>query len=529
MSTPLDWSATEIARRIAMREISAREVVQAFISRIEAVNPALNAVVLPRFDDALAEAAAADERQARGEPLGPLHGVPMTFKECFLVAGMRSTIGLTSERFQRPVERDGILTERLRRAGVILLGKTNLPQLMIWHGTDNPVYGATANPWNAERTPGGSTGGEAAIIAAGGSPLGLGNDMGGSIRVPCHFCGIHGLKPTSHRLPRTGSVSTLRGFDAIITQPGPMGRHVADLALELRVLMEPDDYVTSDAAPAKLGDPNAVPIDKLKIAFWTDDGVFPASPAIRRAVREGAAALAARGAEMIEFSADEVNRVFHTNEALDLYLGLLGADGGAGFRGLAKGSTRDWRVKRLLWLAGMSWPLRAALVGGLSLAGQHWQARLVQHARGRSAQSFWKLVQRKHAIDSEAVAALRQRGISAVVCPPHALPAPLATQGLDLIPAASYAYLFNLLSWPAGVVAATRVRPGEDDERAAPSDIALRQARVADTGSVGLPVGVQVGALPWREDVVLAVMGALEESFRRGADYPSLHVPTAVK
>jgi fatty acid amide hydrolase len=127
------------------------------------------------------------------------------------------------------------------------------------------------------------------------------------------------------------------------------------------------------------------------------------------------------------------------------------------------------------------------------------------------------------------VAALRQRGISAVVCPPHALPAPLATQGLDLIPAASYAYLFNLLSWPAGVVAATRVRPGEDDERAAPSDIALRQARVADTGSVGLPVGVQVGALPWREDVVLAVMGALEESFRRGADYPSLHVPTAVK
>ncbi len=211
-SNPIHWSAGEIARRIARREISAVEVARAFVARIEAVNPRLNAVVVSLFEHALQEAAAADDRQSRGEPLGPLHGVPITVKECFYVAGTPSTIGLTSPQFRQLIDKDGLSVARMRRAGAIVLGKTNLPQLMIWHESDNPVYGRTNNPWDLSRTCGGSTGGEAAIIAARGSPLGIGNDLGGSIRVPCHFCGIHGIRPTSLRMARSGSARTLRGF-----------------------------------------------------------------------------------------------------------------------------------------------------------------------------------------------------------------------------------------------------------------------------------------------------------------------------
>ena len=150
--------------------------------------------------------------------------------------------------------KDGILVERLRRAGAVILGKTNVPQLMIWHECDNPLYGRTDNPWDLARTPGGSTGGEAAIIAAGGSPLGLGGDLGGSIRVPCHFCGIHGIKPTSRgRLTRVMNCLpvNLIGMEAIQFQPGPMAAGAEDLEVMLRVLAEglPHESFQPDFSP----------------------------------------------------------------------------------------------------------------------------------------------------------------------------------------------------------------------------------------------------------------------------------------
>lgn len=163
-------SATELARRIKAGEVSAVEVVDAHIRRIEAVNPKLNAVVVPLYEQARAQAAAADAAQARGDALGALHGVPVTIKECCHVAGTPSTAGLTGQMNHR-ADRDGPLVSRLRTAGAIVLGKTNVPQLLLYYESDNPVYGRTNNPWNLERSPGGSSGGEGAIIAAGGSPL----------------------------------------------------------------------------------------------------------------------------------------------------------------------------------------------------------------------------------------------------------------------------------------------------------------------------------------------------------------------
>jgi fatty acid amide hydrolase len=519
--SPLDWSAAQIARRIARREISAADAARAFIARIEQVNPRLNAVVIPRFDEALAEAAAADERQARGEPLGPLHGVPITVKECFHVAGTKATIGLSGSEYQQPASEDGVMVGRLRRAGAIILGKTNLPQLMIWHECDNPVYGRTNNPWNLERTPGGSTGGEAAIIAARGSPLGLGNDLGGSIRVPCHFCGIHGFKPTSFRLSRKGTRHGLIGFDAIVTQPGPMARHVEDLRLMLQVLGDDSQgEVAGDVPPTPMRDPAEVALAGLRIAAWTDDGIFPASAAVQRAVREAARAMAERGAEIVEISPAELCRPHSMHEMFATYCGLIGADGAAGARRLTDGSRLDWRVARLIWLAGLGPMRRRAVLSSLKLTGQKWMARLVDAARPIATDRFWQLNHFKQNFAARLFQSLRQRGIAAMVCPPHALPATRHVAGFDLLAAASYSFLFNFVGFPAGVVAWTRVRAEEENGRPQERDGVLQQAAATDAGSRGLPIGLQVAALPWREDVALGVMAALEQAAGEKPEFP---------
>lgn len=192
------YSATELADLIAAGRVSAVQVVQAHIARIERVNPRLNAVVVARFEQAMDEARAADARQARGELLGPLHGVPITIKECLDLVGTPSTFGMPSRRHDYPAADDPYV-RRLREAGAIVLGKTNVPQALIYNESSNALYGRTNNPWDVRRTPGGSSGGEAAIIAACGSPLGLGTDIGGSVRLPASFCGITSLKPTTWR------------------------------------------------------------------------------------------------------------------------------------------------------------------------------------------------------------------------------------------------------------------------------------------------------------------------------------------
>ncbi len=510
----LELSAAELARRIARRELTAVEVTERYLARIAAIEPQVHAVAVPLYDQARQEAAAADAQRQRGQPLPPLFGVPISIKECFHLAGTPSCIGLDQFRAEIMTD-DGTLVGRLRRSGGIVLAKTNLPQMMIWHECDNPVYGRTNNPWDLGRTPGGSTGGEAALIAARGSPLGLGNDLGGSIRVPSHFSGIHGLMTTSFRLPRSGSRRTLRGMEAVISRSGPMARHVEDLELALCVLANADDGKSEpETQLAPLRDPRDVNLRGLKIAYWPDDGYFPSSRAIQRAVREAAEALAGRGAIV-----EEVQPTW-TDEAMDIYFSLLGADGGADSRRLTADSQLDWRVRRMFAVTGMPRALRHAMVAGLRLGGQRWMAQLTDQARPRSADEYWQINSRKNDFVRRWLADVVKSGYQAFLLPPHALPAPQHQRAIDLIPAASYAMVPNLLGIPAGTFSLTRVRPDEESGRPQTRDTTDRQAAATDAGSAGLPVGVQVAALHGREDIVLAIMSALEEDFSQREDYP---------
>src|SRR5262245_36081292 len=198
-------SASALAEAIRSKEVSSLEVVKAFLARIAEVNPKLNAVFQIQTEKAMAQAREADAALARGEVKGPLHGVPMTIKDSFDTAGVISTAG-TKGRSQYVPTEDATVVARLKAAGAILLGKTNTPELTLAWETDNLVYGRTNNPYDLSRTPGGSSGGAAALIAAGGTPFDIGTDTGGSIRLPSHFCGIAGIRPTSGRVPRTGHI-----------------------------------------------------------------------------------------------------------------------------------------------------------------------------------------------------------------------------------------------------------------------------------------------------------------------------------
>lgn len=495
--------AAELARRIARKEFSCVEVFDAFQRRIEQVNPLINALVVPRMEEARQEAEVADRAVAAGEPLCPLHGVPLTVKECFHVPGMPSTIGLTNRVGLLDTDHSPLVA-KLRNAGAVLLGKTNVPQLMVWHECDNPVYGCTNSPFDLDRSPGGSTGGEGAAIAAHCSPLGLGNDLGGSIRVPAAWNGLCGFKPTSFRLTNQGTTGAFRGLLVMVTQAGPLARTVEDCELVFKLLV---DLTPFDTAPVPPRDPQTVSVRGMKIAAWEDDGYFPACASVRRAVREAAQALEEQGATILWLKPPRIA------ELIELYYSIVGSDGGEEGARMLRGSKVDHRVSRMVWMAGLSPAVRWSIVQTLRFGGQIWQASLVSVARPRTAAEFWHLCEQLgDVIRSYHQELFVERGVQAFLSPPHALPALPHKAAIDVLPAASYAYHANLLGLPAGVVPWTTVRADETLSSASGRDVAERRSQEALIGAEGLPIGVQVTAPRWKDEVVLGVMRALERA-----------------
>ena len=443
-------SATRLAAAVRRKEVSSRELVDAFLARIARINPRLNCVVHIDHEGARAAARLADQRVARRDRLGPLHGVPITIKDSFDTAGLVSTAGTSGRRAFVPT-RDATAVQRLRGAGAVLLGKTNCPELTLSYETDNLIYGRTNNPYDVTRTCGGSSGGAAATLAACGTALDVGSDTGGSIRVPSHHCGTTGLKPTSGRVPRTGHIIGAEGVFQSFTQVGPMARYVEDLALVFPLLAGTDfaDAAIGTGIPT-LGEVN---LRGLRIAVHTDNGLFPPTADTVTAVTNAAAVLSASGCY-----------VTHTLPSAYKATYALG--------------NRLWRaagsatVRRLLDAAGttdVSPPIQPWLAPHDPIASADL-IRLLEDldgARGRML-SFLE-------------------GYDAILCPACAFAAPAhgATLREDLDAAYSYSEIYNYVGWPAVVV---------------PSGMSTE----------GLPIGVQIVARPWREDVALTVAAQVE-------------------
>ena len=443
-------TATEIARRIREREVSSAEVVEAHLRSIAVVNPALNAVVA-LAEDAHERARAADAALHAGELWGPLHGVPMTIKDSFDTAGVVSTWGTVGRRNFVPAA-DASAVARMKAAGAILLGKTNTSEFTLSFYTNNRIFGPTRNPYDTRRMSGGSSGGAAAIVAAGGSPIDLGTDTGGSVRLPAHFCGIAGLHPTSGRVPRTGHAIPFGGLADLLTQVGPLARRVEDVALALSVISGPDG-IDPYVIPMPRGDYRKVDLAGLRVAFFADNGVATPTPETVTAVQRVAGALNAAGCRVEEALLPGMADNFA------LLRGLLGATGRAG-------------LKIALERAGTS-------LDETGLA-------FVHTAKALGALELEQLLERVDSFRSEALAWFQAYDL--LIAPVNARPALPVGEIEERIADFTYTMTHNLTGWPSAVV-----RVGTSPE--------------------GLPIGVQFTAHPWREDVALAAAAYAEAIF----------------
>ena len=335
MNKFLSFSGTRQAELIRDGAVSSGELIGAHLARIDEVNPALNAVIEILRESALREAEAVDRRRAAGEPLRPLEGVPFSVKDSIKVEGTVCSAGTIGFQHAARSTRDATLVARLRDAGAIPIARTNLPDLLFAFESDNLIFGRTNNPFDHTRTSGGSSGGEAALIASCGSPFGLGSDAAGSVRVPAHYCGIASLKPTSGRLARTGHVPPAAGWLEMVWQIGPMARRVEDLWTLMPILMGMDGCDRT-VIPIAYGDPAQVPLRDLRIAFFTDNGIVPANVDTRAVVEAAAKALAS------EVRSVEERRPPGIEQSYDLEMKMIGPDGGDGLRAYLKsiGSTR---------------------------------------------------------------------------------------------------------------------------------------------------------------------------------------------
>lgn len=290
MDALMEAPAIRQARAVRAREVSAEELVTAHLERLEALQPQLRAMLHVRRVAALAEARAADAALARGESVGPLLGVPFTAKDNIDTAGVETLMGV-HEPAGRVPDRDAVVVARMRAAGAILLGKTAIVSPHAGFGSDELVHGRVANPYDLRRSPGGSSGGEAAVIASCGSACGLGNDSGGSLRTPAHFCGLATLKPTAGLVPMTGDEGALSDPR---TQTGALARSVADVAAITALIAGPDPR-NPEVAPVPMGDPAAVPLSGLRVAVLADNGVVAPADDVAAALADAAAALRAAG------------------------------------------------------------------------------------------------------------------------------------------------------------------------------------------------------------------------------------------
>src|SRR5438132_2766514 len=297
----------QLAAAIRAGHVSATEVLEAHLAQIDTHNPALNAIVTMDAERAYERAREADKALARGLVSVPLHGVPFTLKDAHATAGMRTTTGFPPLADYVPQE-DSTVTARLKAAGGILIGKTNVAMMLADYQSNNPIFGRTNNPWNIEHTPGGSSGGAAAALAAGMTPFEIGTDLSASIRIPAHFCGVFGLKPTEQRVPLTGLIPGLSGPRPvrIMSCIGPMARTVEDLALLYSIIAGPDGRDT-EVAPVPIDEVPELELKQLRVAFAPTFPGLPVAAAMRDAVEALAQELSPLSAAVEEATLPEVD------------------------------------------------------------------------------------------------------------------------------------------------------------------------------------------------------------------------------
>ncbi|XP_015725964.1 fatty-acid amide hydrolase 1-like isoform X1 [Coturnix japonica] len=502
MVSILSLSLPELSKKIQDGSLPPEHVFYAYLGK---------ALQIARETNCITEYMEESETQLQhtkpGEKKGLLYGVPVSIKDSINCQGHDSMLGFV-KNIDKPVAEDSVLVQVLKRQGAIPFVKTNVPQSLISYDCSNLIFGQTCNPLLYTRTPGGSSGGEGALIGGGGSILGFGTDVGGSLRFPAAFCGICALKPTGNRLSKKGVISGISGQKSVTAAVGPMAKDVESLALCMRALLCEDMFsLDSTVPPLPFNEEVYSSTQPLRIGYYETDFFTMPSPAMRRAVRETKQLLEEAGHTLVPFELTNVDYSVY-----NLCLRGMFADGGATFLKNFEGELEKGSLGVFLWLAKtpnwiktlLSW-ITKPFVPRLS--------NVIRSMRANTVEELWSLHHEIEESCHQFIAQWKKLNLDVMLCPMLG-PALLIGYPAKLSVAVSYTMLYNSLDFPVGVVPVTLVTDEDEEElknyRGYFQDWWDRTLAKAFSSAEGMPVAVQCVALPWQEELCLRFMKEVE-------------------
>ncbi|XP_020391569.2 vitamin D3 hydroxylase-associated protein-like [Rhincodon typus] len=514
INSALFFSLPDLCKSINKGDVSPSYVLHTYLEKALEATRKFNCITdfLPECQTQLAD--------LHNVKKGLLYGIPISIKENINYKGHDSTHGLR-KYINRPASEDSVIVQVLKKQGAIPFVKTNVPQTLLSFECSNPIYGQTINPLNAMRSPGGSSGGEAALIAAGGSILGIGTDVGGSIRFPAACCGICGFKPTSNRLSKIGLSGSLSGQKTLESMVGPLAKDVDSLALCMRALLCEDMFhLDPSVPPIPFNEQMYTSTKQLRIGYFENDGYWIPTPSMKRAIMETKRLLEEAGHTLVSFTPPKV--YYAMNELI--FPGLL-ADKCVTLLESLRGDIIDPNLKFQMSICCMPEAMKKFLYYLLKPFTPRIAASFKAMTGIGSVKELWKLHLAVMDYRDEYLNAWRKHNIEVLLCPSIGPAFKIGCAG-KLSAASSYTIIFNLLNFPAGVVPVTKVTEEDEEElqlyNGYTNDFWDKTFKKAVTGSVGLPLSVQCVALPWHDELCLCFMREVERLVkkRKGTSVP---------
>ncbi|KAM6455745.1 fatty-acid amide hydrolase 1-like [Liasis olivaceus] len=498
----LSLTLPELCQKLKDGSLTPESVYYTYVDKALKVTADVNCIT-----DYIAENESQLLHRNSGEGKGLLYGIPVSIKDSINCKGCDSTLGMTKHLFQ-PAAEDAVVVQVLKHQGAIPFVKTNVPQSLLSYDCSNPIFGETLHPLDHTKTCGGSSGGEGALIKSGGSILGIGTDIGGSIRIPSGFCGICGLKTTGNRISKKGIVASIPGQRSVFAGLGPMARDVDSLALCLRALLcNKMFHLDPTVPPLPFNEQVYTSSAPLRIGYYVNNSYSMLSPSMRRAVLETKELLEINGHVLVPFEPYHVNYFMNNLWAIGFF-----ADGGATVLKSFEGEPEDPKLQPFLvvlklphWIQRvLSWIIRPIHIR---------LSRSLRNLHERSVEELWKYHLKVEEYCREFIAEWKRLELDVLLCP--ALGPAFKSGFPGRIPEIiSYNVLYNFLDFPAGVVPVTTATKEDEEEfksfKGHFNDFGTKLLVKAVKESVGLPVAVQCVALPWQEELCLRFMKEVE-------------------
>ncbi|XP_076736381.1 vitamin D3 hydroxylase-associated protein isoform X4 [Maylandia zebra] len=495
----LGLSLSEVTKQLKEGSLTPEDVFYSYMEKTLAVNQKLNCcteILLESLDQLTTVGSNKD---------GLLYGVPVSIKENIAFKNHDCSCGVVIN-LDQPAEKDSVLVQVLKKQGAIPFVKTNLPQGLLSYDCSNPIYGQTVNPHNPQKTSGGSSGGEGALIGGGGSLLGIGTDIGGSIRIPASFCGICGFKPTAGRLSSQGVRPIYRGQKTVSSSPGPMARDVDSLALCMQALLCDHMFSLDPTVPPLPFNMEIYRSSKpLRIGYLESDGYTHPSPSMARGVREVKALLEQAGHTFVPYCPLKMDEIVP-----ELWLRGLLADGTTTLLQKLEGGPVDPCLEPQIFVYRLPKWLKKIISFFLKPVSPHTSARMSALCGVGSVPELWKQHAAVEDYIQETIAHWRSCNIDVLLCPVIGPAYNFLYCGKTSVNT-NYTFVYNLLNFPAGVVTVSTVTAEDEEEFEHYPDKFDKVLKEAVTGGEGLPVAVQCVALPWQDELCLRLMKEVEQ------------------